>query len=430
MQNARNLPCGLPQPRNHFGCRETQYVADSGGVACRRILDGRGRPLPFRARCHEVAGGGFDGVDVVTYGVCALVESERFTQTGQSLCATPQLACAQHRENEIDLGVVDRGFAEDMQSVADLNILDLAQPAVDVQQHVVEDLFVGPLGEAEVVIHLRGGEQRPDLLANRGEFRGIESRDVRVLVEELFESCDVAVGFGPRHGRDQVVDEHRVRSTLGLGALARVVDQERIDQRDVAERGIGAALCRHSQRLARQPLEVAVFADVHDRVGAEARDVLCSTGSTGEPAIGGEVVMRGRKVGVVIDRDRILTEPARRLHHDRHIAECQCCDDDLAVGALRSIDKEIARRRPPVLFDAVPQFLRQRREPPLVVGGADANRVGSQGLLGQPVGVLAATVDDRVDQCVRIILSQTGNRVRPRFRADVVACRAQRIQQT
>ena len=140
--------------------------------------------------------------------------------------------------------------------------------------------------------------------------------------------------------------------------------------------------------------------------------------------------MRGRKVGVVIDRDRILTEPSGRLHHDRHIAECQCCDDDLAAGALRSIDEEVAWRWPPVLFDAVSQFLRQRREPPLVVGGADANRVGSQGLLGQPVGVLAATVDDRVNQCVRIILGQTGNRVRPRFRTDVVACRAQRIQQT
>ncbi|SKZ71899.1 Uncharacterised protein [Mycobacteroides abscessus subsp. abscessus] len=131
----------------------------------------------------------------------------------------------------------------------------------------------------------------------------------------------------------------------------------------------------------------------------------------------------------MIDRDRILAEPSRRLHHDGHIAECQCCDDDFAFGALRSIDEEVAWRRPPVLFDVVPQFIRQRREPPLVVGGADANRVGSQGLLGQPVGVLAAPVDDRVNQCVRVILGQTGNRVRTRFRADVVAHGAQGVQQ-
>ncbi|WP_159080197.1 hypothetical protein [Nocardia suismassiliense] len=36
-----------------------------------------------------------------------------------------------------------------MCGVADLHFLDLAQPAVDVQQHVVEDVLVGAFGEAE-----------------------------------------------------------------------------------------------------------------------------------------------------------------------------------------------------------------------------------------------------------------------------------------
>ncbi|SKZ71869.1 Uncharacterised protein [Mycobacteroides abscessus subsp. abscessus] len=89
MQNSRDLSSGLPQPRDHFCCGKAQYVADSGGVACRRVLDCRRRPLPFGAPCHEIAGGGFDGVDVGTHGVCAFVESEGFAQTGQSLCAAP-----------------------------------------------------------------------------------------------------------------------------------------------------------------------------------------------------------------------------------------------------------------------------------------------------------------------------------------------------
>jgi hypothetical protein len=38
-----------------------------------------------------------------------------------------------------------------------------------------------------------------------------------------------------------VVDDRRVRPPLGLGALPRIVDQERIDQRQRTDRGVGAA---------------------------------------------------------------------------------------------------------------------------------------------------------------------------------------------
>ena len=161
-------------------------------------------------------------------------------------------------------------WPEDVQAVADLDVLDLAQPAVDVQQHVVERVLVGPVGQAEIVVHLGGPHQRPDLLADGGQLARIQRGDVGVLVEQLFEPGDVAVGFGARHRRDQVVDQHGVRPALGLGAFTGVVDQERVDQRQVAERGVGAAGRRHAQRLAGQPLQVAVLAEVDDGVGAKA----------------------------------------------------------------------------------------------------------------------------------------------------------------
>ena len=135
---------------------------------------------------------------------------------------------------------------------------------------------------------------------------------VGVLVEQLLESCDVAVGFGAGHRRDEVVDQGGVGAAFGLGALARVVDQERVDQRQVAQRGVGAAGRRHAQRLAGQPLQVAVLAEVHDGVGAETW--------LREPAVGGQVVMARRQVGVVVDGDRVLAEAARRLHHQHHVA--------------------------------------------------------------------------------------------------------------
>ncbi len=151
-----------------------------------------------------------------------------------------------------------------MQAVADLDVLDLTQPTVDVQEHVVEHVFFGTLREAEVVVHLGCPHQRPDLLANGRQLRRVQCGDVGVLVEQLLETGDVAVAFGAGHRRDQVIDESRVGATLCLCSFTRVVDEERVDQRQVAQGRVGAAVARHAECLAGQPFEVAVLAEVYN----------------------------------------------------------------------------------------------------------------------------------------------------------------------
>ena len=177
--------------------------------------------------------------------------------------------------------------------------------------------------------------------ADGGQLAGVERGDVGVLVEQLLQPRDVAVGLGARHRRDEVVDQHGVRPALGLGALTGIVDQERIDQRQVAQRGVGAARRRHAQCLARQPLQVAVLAEVHDGVAPRTR--------LSQPAVGGQVVVAGRQVGIVVDRDGVLAEAARRLDHQHDVAGLHCGDDDLAVGIVAAVDEQLAGRRAPVL---------------------------------------------------------------------------------
>ena len=129
-----------------------------------------------------------------------------------------------------------------------------------------------------------------------GSLAGSSGGDLRVLVEQLLQPGDVAVALGPGHRRHEVVDKRGVRAPLGLRALARVVDQERVDQRQVADRGVGAAGGRQAGVLAGQPLQVAVLADVHDRVRGEL---------LAQPVVGGQVVVGRRQVRVVVDRDRV-----------------------------------------------------------------------------------------------------------------------------
>jgi len=207
-----------------------------------------------------------------------------------------------------------------------------------------------------------------------------------------------------------------VRPALGLRALARVVDEERVDERDVADRGVGGAGGRQAGGLARQPLQVAVLADVHHRVRGELLP---------QPVVGGQVVVAGRQVRVVIDRDRVRAEAARWLHHHHHVARPQRGQHDLAAGVVAAVDEQLTRWRPPVPGDRLAQLRVEGGEPGLVVAGADPDRIARQLILGQPRLVLPARRDDRVDQRVAVAVGHPGDLVA----ADVIAGLGHRRQQ-
>ena len=267
------------------------------------------------------------------------------------------------------------------------------------QDEVVELGVVRPVVEPEVVVELGRLDERPDLGADGGQLGRVERGDLRVLVEQLLEAGDVPVALRAGHRRHQVADQGGVRAPLGLRALARVVDEERVDERDVADRGVGGAGGRQAGGLARQPLQVAVLADVHDRVRGELLP---------QPVVGGQVVVARRQVRVVVDRDRVGAEAARRLHHHHHVARAQRGQHDLAPGVVAAVDEQLAGRRAPVLGDRAPQIRVEGGEPGLVFAGADPDRVARQLILRQPRLVLAAGRDDRVDERVAVAVGHPG----------------------
>ena len=95
-------------------------------------------------------------------------------------------------------------------------------------------------------------------------------------------------------------------------------------------------------------------------------------------------------------------KPARRLDHQHDVARLHRGDDDLAVGIVAAVDEQFARRRAPVLDDGVGELGGQGREPLAIVLGGQPDRVARQLTLGEPVLVLAAAFDQRVDQRVAV----------------------------
>ena len=352
-------------------------------------MEGRRRggiPTGVLHGLHEGAGLGLDPVDLMGGGVGR--QPEGGTQPGDRVAdATPHLGGAKDRQHEVDPALPSGGVAEDVQAVADLGVLDLAQPAVDVQQEVVELFIVGALVQTEVAVHLGGAHERPDLPADRGQLRRIHGGDVGVLVHQEFELGDVAIAFGARHRRDQVVHDEGVGAPLRLSALAGIVHQERVDQRQAAQGGVRAAGRGRCRILAGQPFQGAVLAEVDNGVRAEA---------VFQPAVGGQVVVGGRQVGVVVDRDRVLPEAARRLDQDDDVARSQRRQHEFA----RVVDEQGAGRGPPGVDHGLAQVGGQVGGPFQVLLGGDLGvRVGElRG--GQPLFVLAARRDERVDEGV------------------------------
>ena len=90
---------------------------------------------------------------------------------------------AQDRQHEVDHALVLRYLRQDVQAVTDLDVLDLAQPAVDMHDEVVELLLSRAFLKTKVLVHLGGLDELPDFALEGRCLRRIHHGDIAVLVE-------------------------------------------------------------------------------------------------------------------------------------------------------------------------------------------------------------------------------------------------------
>ena len=157
---------GTGQSGDHFGGGEPQHRGNLRVVG--DPLD-RGR-IPFRGLQvrDQFPRFGFGAVHRNPFVGAVLHQPEGLSQAGERLFTTEQLPGPQDGQHQVQLLLVAGGQTENVQAVPNLDVLDLAQPSVDMEQHVVEHVFLGAFGQPEVVVHLRGAHQGPDLLTDGG----------------------------------------------------------------------------------------------------------------------------------------------------------------------------------------------------------------------------------------------------------------------
>src|ERR1700678_1872962 len=114
-----------------------------------------------------------------------------------------------------------------------------------------------------------------------------------------------------------MINDNGMRSSLRLATLARIIQDERVDERQVAQKKIGVTLARKSDAFARKPLQRSVLAHVDDRIGTPAALGLRSA----EPAVKGDIVVCRRQIRCVINSVRIYAISTRRLQRYEGVAK-------------------------------------------------------------------------------------------------------------
>ena len=145
------------------------------------------------------------------------VGGERPQQRSVAAFAGPARHPGQSHE-QIDELVARRGLAEHVQTVADLQFLQLAQMIVELAQSGI-GMVAGV--DADVPVEPEPGAQRQDLAAQVGHAPRVQPCGLVVLVDQALELGQRTVGLGAGQGRRQMVDDYRGRAPLRLRALAR-----------------------------------------------------------------------------------------------------------------------------------------------------------------------------------------------------------------
>ena len=136
---------------------------------------------------------------------------------------------------------------------------------------------------------------------------------------------------------------------LGLHRLARVVDDEGIDDRHGAEQRLRRAGVGQRQRLARQPFERAVRAEMHERMNAEPFAQMQVERHIRVTRRAGEIVIAG-----FVSSFRA----AVRLQCHEHIARLKNRNAEASVA-----ERRVILRRAPRSVDGVTRLARQRVQP-------------------------------------------------------------------
>ena len=128
------------------------------------------------------------------------------------------------------------GLAKNMQPVANLCLFQLAEIGIEFGQ--ISGFMTL---KTDIFVQAAGGGEGENLASEVFNAPRIYSGSFIVFINQSFEVSQWAIGFRAGQGWGEVIDDHRLRAPLGLGAFAGIVDDERVDMRHGSQNCLGQA---------------------------------------------------------------------------------------------------------------------------------------------------------------------------------------------
>ena len=239
---------------------------------------------------------------------------------------------------------------EHMQAVADPHVFQLTEPSVQLQQRRIR---LGSIGLA-FPKQSRSACALENQIGDGARASRIERLRLRELVEQRFQLVRGAIGARLDERRGEMANRHSGDPAFGLRGFAGIVDDEGIDHGQRAEGRLDGAVLRKRDRLARQPFERAVRAQMNQRV-----DPL----DLAQPDVERDIGVARRSCEIVIFVLARLAPAPIRLHRDDQLARAHEAENERAFAQGR-----IGLRVAPGRYDVSLEALWQDTEASRVVG--------------------------------------------------------------
>ena len=250
--------------------------------------------------------------------------------------------------------------AKDVEAIAVLAFLDVADEGVNSGQRLGRG--TGSI-EAKVIFDPRRLRLGADRVDQPVAARGVEPIGGGIFIQQPFQTQQPFGRFAVFQRGWKMAQGHRADAPLGLCRFARIIDDERIDHRQIAGQRLGPAVVRQSHSLARQPFQRAMRADVHQRVVP-----LCA-----QPEVEGHIGMTRGASEVVIAVFAVLQIAAFRLQRDQRVAAGLRGEVERAI-----LNQRIILNRAPCVAKVIAQRLWQAGQGGVVVGKRPRNALFGQ----------------------------------------------------
>ncbi len=239
----------------------------------------------------------------------------------------------------------------DVEAVLDGEILEVAEPGVDLAQGLV---WVKVGGDAGLAGKVRAPRSLDDELRKTFAPPPVEPIGDGIFVDQPLELLRRAGKLGIDQRRRQMTDGDGGDAPLGLRSLSGVADDERVDHGQRPDDRLGKARAGQRHGLSRKPFERAVRPHMQQRIGLH---------HVTQPHPEGEQRVARRQRRVMVGRAPVACAPAVGGQRHEQIAEAGRTE---AEGAVAEVG--IVSRIAPGRVDAAPDLGRKvRNEPPIVL---------------------------------------------------------------